>query len=276
MIAVLFGVLTRIVSNSSLNVFQKILTSKGAKSSAVNFCTYFGLTVLGVLLFPFFQGLNYTSELMENFLCVGLLGALGNFFIIKALSLGELSSLAPINSYKPVVALIIAFLYLGEQPSLWAVFGIFLIIFGTYIIYDFKKLNNRTAFYYRIFALIFSGSEAVFIKKIILLTNIHTSFFLWALSGLIFCSLFLLGAKEKIKIPSIKEQLFLIFFVGIMQYSTNFVFAHMKVSYALALFQLSTLLSVFLGVNIFKEKNLRRKIAASIIMIMGAVIIILA
>ena len=81
------------------------------------------------------------------------------------------------------------------------------------------------------------------------------------------------GKKPEIK--SYKYQLFLIFAVGIMQYSTNFVFACMNVSYALALFQLSTLLSVFLGANIFKEKNLKNKIIGSVIMVIGAVILIL-
>ena len=50
----------------------------------------------------------------------------------------------------------------------------------------------------------------------------------------------------------------------------------MNVSYALALFQLSTLFSVFLGVNIFNEKGLIRKLIASVIMIAGAVVIILS
>ena len=49
----------------------------------------------------------------------------------------------------------------------------------------------------------------------------------------------------------------------------------MNVAYALALFQLSTILSVFLGANVFKEKELTRKLLASFIMILGAVIIIL-
>ena len=49
----------------------------------------------------------------------------------------------------------------------------------------------------------------------------------------------------------------------------------MNVSYALALFQLSTLLSIFLGVNIFKEKGLIKKLIASLIMIVGAIVIIL-
>ena len=60
-----------------------------------------------------------------------------------------------------------------------------------------------------------------------------------------------------------------------MQYSTNFVFAKMNVAYALALFQLSTLLSVFLGVSIFKEKNLKKKLIGSLIMITGAILILL-
>ena len=48
-----------------------------------------------------------------------------------------------------------------------------------------------------------------------------------------------------------------------------------NVSYALAFFQLSTILSVFLGVNIFKERDLKNKIIGSLIMIFGAICIIL-
>ena len=61
-----------------------------------------------------------------------------------------------------------------------------------------------------------------------------------------------------------------------MQYSTNFVFSKMNVSYALALFQLSTILSVFLGVNIFNEEGLKRKLLGSLIMVIGAAFIILS
>ena len=82
-------------------------------------------------------------------------------------------------------------------------------------------------------------------------------------------------AKHKPIIKSIKAQLLLVLFVGIMQYSTNYVFANMNVSYALALFQLSTILSVFLGANIFQEKNFKEKLVGSIIMAIGAIVIIL-
>ena len=60
-----------------------------------------------------------------------------------------------------------------------------------------------------------------------------------------------------------------------MQYTTNYVFARMNVAYALALFQLSTLVSLFLGVNFFDEKGFVKKLIASLIMLCGATIIIL-
>ena len=273
MLYILSGIFARIFSNSYLNVFQKILTTKGNKPSVVNLFTYFGLSLLCLTLIPFFR-ISVSHELVLNFIIMGILGALGNYFIIKALSLGELSSIAPINSYKPIVAMIIAFFYLKEIPSLSAITGILLIIFGTYILYQ-KGEFNKKAILYRVFALIFSGSEAVFIKKIILLTNIPTSFALWAVAGLVFSFIFAMCSKHSLKLPQIKELSLLVLSVAIMQYSTNYVFSKINVSYALALFQLSTLLSVYLGANIFHEEGLKRKIAASVIMIIGAVVIIL-
>lgn len=274
MIPTLIGVTARILSNSFLNVFQKLLTEKGNKSSVINFYTYLGLSIIG--LFLICEKIPIISQdLIINFLVMGILGALGNFFIIKSLSIGELSSIAPINSYKPLVALIIAFIYLGELPSIIALLGISLIIFGTFYLYSEKSNFNSKAVFYRTLALIFSGSEAVFIKKVLLLTNVPISFALWAFSGFLFAIIFLIFSKNVPKINSAKYQIFLIIMVALMQYSTNFVFSKINVSSALALFQLSTILSVFLGANVFHECNLKRKLAASAIMILGAIIIIL-
>ena len=267
------GILIRIVSNSYLNVFQKILTNFGQKSSVINFYTYLGLFLISLI---FISQINFSFDLFFYFIIMGLLGGLGNYFIIKALSIGELSSLAPINSYKPIVSLFFGIIFLKEIPSLRALFGIFFIILGTYFVLGKNKTSiNKLAIIYRILALIFSGTEAIFIKKIILMTSVFNSFILWALSGFIFSLIFLLFSKTKPTIKSYKYQILLILAVAIMQYSTNFVFSKINVSYALALFQLSTILSVFLGVNIFKEKDLKNKIIGSLIMLFGAVCIIL-
>ena len=269
MIFTCLGILIRIFSNSYLNVFQKVLTNRGQKSSVINFYTYLGLSIAGIFF------LNKTSaEVLPLAAVMGLLGALGNYFIIKALSVGELSTLAPINSYKPVVALIAGLIFLKEVPSIEDICGIVLIIAGTYFVLNTKGASNKKAVFYRVLALIFSASEAVVIKKIIQLSGVTNTFILWSLSGLLFSFLFMILSKNKPEIKSYKYQFLLILSVGIMQYATNYVFANMNVSSALALFQLSTILSVFLGANIFHEKNLKRKLAGSIIMVIGAIIII--
>jgi drug/metabolite transporter (DMT)-like permease len=60
-----------------------------------------------------------------------------------------------------------------------------------------------------------------------------------------------------------------------MQLTTNYVLDHMPVGYALALFQLSTIVSVLLGYRIFKEGEIAKKLLGSAIMLVGSVLIIL-
>jgi drug/metabolite transporter (DMT)-like permease len=48
----------------------------------------------------------------------------------------------------------------------------------------------------------------------------------------------------------------------------------MPVGYALALFQLSIIVTVWLGHRIFGEANLRQKLIGSIIMLTGSVLIL--
>ena len=271
----IFAIIVRILSNSYLNVFQKLLTGLGQKSSVVNFYTYLGLGILSLLIMSL-NSVIFSRELLLNALVMGAFGALGNYFIIKALSIGELSTLAPINSYKPVVALLVGLVYLKEIPSLNALYGIFLIIAGTYFIFDRRNIEyNGKAVIYRVLALICSGTEAVFIKKIILLTDVTGAFVYWVLAGLVFAAIFALPARKNLKIKSYKYQICLILAVALMQYATNIVFSRMNVAYALALFQLSTLYSVFLGASIFHEQNFRRKILAALVMSAGAASIIL-
>lgn len=273
MISLIVSVFIRIFSNSYLNVFQKFLTQKKENPSVVNFYTYLGLTVIAL---SFCHKPIYSVEILPYVLTMGFLGALGNYFIVKALSYGELSTLAPINSYKPIVALVLGFFLINETPGYKEILGIILIIIGTLILGGSKLFLNKATMY-RFIALVLLGTEAIFIKKVILLTDINSTFLYWVGTGMFFALFFAIISKHAIRInkPNIKYQLALIVMVGLMQYSTTYIFEKMNVAYALALFQLSTIVSVFLGVNIFKEKKLVRKLIASIIMILGAIMIIL-
>lgn len=80
---------------------------------------------------------------------------------------------------------------------------------------------------------------------------------------------------KRIKIQDLSSYFYLVLCIGTMQYTTNYVFDHMEVGYALALFQLSTIVSIFLGYRIFKEENITKKLIGSVIMVAGSVMIIL-
>jgi drug/metabolite transporter (DMT)-like permease len=76
------------------------------------------------------------------------------------------------------------------------------------------------------------------------------------------------------KYSHIYSLIFLLF--TIMQIATLITFQKTFVSYALALFQLSSLISVFLGHHVLKEGNFLPRVAGSLIMIGGALLIITA
>jgi drug/metabolite transporter (DMT)-like permease len=60
---------------------------------------------------------------------------------------------------------------------------------------------------------------------------------------------------------------------GLMQLCTIIVLGGLQVGYALALFQMSTLVSVFLGYRLFQERNILGRLTGSVVMIAGAVMI---
>lgn len=219
---------------------------------------------------------------------VGFLGALGNGFLIKALQDGELSVLGPINSYKPIFGLLFAFILLKELPTFWSGIGIALILLGTFFLFDTSKDKFHIAFFknksiqYRFAALFCCSLEAVFIKKLILLSTIWDTFVVWCFCGAFFSFLFLkimnLDIKRELKILRSRNATYIIkvvICIGMMQFTTNYIFQHMDVSSALAIFQLSALVSVFLGSYYFQEKDVFKKFIGAAIMMLGAIFIIL-
>lgn len=278
---VLLALILRIFSNPLANVFQKKLTSNYG-SFTVNTVTYGGLSIL---MIPFILNISgIPSAVWFYGILGGLLGALGNAALVKSLSLGDLSVLGPINAYKSVVAMVFGIFLLKEIPSLPGILAIGLIIWGSYFVFDTVEekfspaVFKRKDIQFRFLALIFTALEALMIKQVIILSDITTSFVFWCCFGFLFSLIFALMKKEKLHVPD-KQSCFqfagLISMFGIMQITTNYVFKNMNVSYALALFQLSSMLNVIFGYKFFKETHLLKKLLGTIIMITGAVIIIL-
>ena len=270
------AVIIRITSNSLTNVFQKKLTLYRENPVSVNCINYLILSCLSIPLLYFID----FSQLNRNFwlyaTCGGICGALCNCFMVMALKRGELSVLGPINSYKAIIGLIFGVLILHEIPNIYGFLGMLLIIFGSYFIFDeagfgiFKRKDIK----YRIYALIFSAIEAVFIKKVIILSSITTSFAASSFMGFLF-SLFIMKYlyRTKFKLPETKSfQYYILTAIcfALMTFSTAYVFKYLNVAYALSLFQLSIIINVILGYQLFREKKLIKKLIGSLIILIGS------
>jgi drug/metabolite transporter (DMT)-like permease len=217
----------------------------------------------------------------------GIAGALGNGFLVKAINDGELSVLGPVNSYKSVVGIIGGIILLGEIPSLWGIAGVALIIYGSYFVLDTTKerftfaLLKRSDIQFRLIAMVLTAIEAVFLKKIIIASSSTIAFLSWCCFGALFSFILLffyrLDFRTEVKktgITDIRKFALLITCIGTMQFTTNYTFEHMPVGYSLSLFQLSAIVSVFFGYRFFKERDIRKKLLGSFIMIIGSVLII--
>ncbi|HIT91321.1 MAG TPA: EamA family transporter [Candidatus Stercorousia faecigallinarum] len=273
------AIFIRVAANSLSNVFQKKLAFEGENPVIVNFINYSLLSLLSVplLFFVDYSAVNLTFLLYA--LAGGLTGAVCNCFMVMALEKGELSVLGPINSYKAVIGLIFGMFILHEIPNMYGIMGILLIISGSYFILESPGALMKKDIQYRIYALIFSAIEAVFIKKVIILSSITASFITSSFLGAIFSFIIMnIFSSSKLKLPVKRHSIMYVLTAlcfGLMTFTTAYVFKYMNVGCALSLFQLSIIINVILGYKLFNEKNLIKKLFGSLIILIGSATILI-
>lgn len=62
------------------------------------------------------------------------LGVLATLSYIKALEVSELSFVSPLSSLSPILLILTGFIFLGEVPSLYGLFGMIFIVIGVYVL----------------------------------------------------------------------------------------------------------------------------------------------
>ncbi len=284
----LLAVMIRILINPLSNVLQKQITIKGQHPLFINLATYTLLAFISIFLVFDISIQSLDTEFWIYSIAGGITGALGNGFIVKALEKGELSVLGPINAYKSIVGMLFAYLLIKEVPNVWGIAGMLFIIIGSYFVLDTTEekfswqLFKTPAIQYRLAALILTGIQAVLDKKVIEHSNLTIAFAGWSIFGAGFSFIFILFTKVSIQkeFKNIHRAILIKYFllvitVGLMLASTNYTLSHMPVGYALALFQLSILLSVVLGHRFFNEMHLFKKLIGATIMVIGSALIIL-
>ena len=290
MLTALF-VAARIIANPVSNVFQKQLAQRSAHPVFIIGATHALLTlaVLPLLCGP--VGLALPAEFWGNMVLCALLAVAGNVLLVQALKSTDLSVLGPLNAYKAVISLVLGVFIIGEVPTAMGLAGVLLILAGSGLVVDREPgVSRQNAFVHffrgrgvqlRFAALALAAAEAVFLKKALLLASPLTTFVWWSILGVPVAALaiVLLLRKETGKEILLMRRhwrsfLWLAITTGVMQLTTLLTFGKLQVGYSLALFQLSTLISVFLGYHYFQEGNMRKRLAGTLVMMAGAVLIV--
>ncbi|KAB7732229.1 EamA family transporter [Rudanella paleaurantiibacter] len=283
------AILVRIVANPLANVFQKQLTERSAEPLFVTAATYGFLSLVCLAVVTLERLVGLSTAFWTNMTACAVLSVLGNVFLVRAMRIGDLSVLGPINAYKAVVSMLVGLVLLDEQPTLAGLTGIGLIVAGSYVVLRQPGASSplsmavfgRADVRLRVLALLCSAVDGVFLKKAIVVSSPLTAFSYWCLLGFGLSMGWILLAQRahcasQLRVLWTQRATYLLLFlsIGLMQVSTNIAFEGTSVGYALALFQTSALLSVLFGYQFFGEQNIMRKLLGAGVMVIGASLII--
>jgi uncharacterized membrane protein len=226
-----------------------------------------------------------------NLTMCAVLAVAGNGLLVAALRRTDLSILGPINAYKAVVGLGLGVVLIDELPTLPGLAGVGLTVLGSVLVVDrtpgqgrrnaFGAFLRDSGVQLRFAALVCSATEAVFLKRTIAHSSPVVALYGWVILGLALAApaaLVLLRERLAAQLRQVPREWraygLLAAATGVMQLATLLAFDRLQVGYSLALFQLSTVVSVVFGAHFFAEQHVRRRLIGSAVMMAGAILIV--
>ena len=287
-----FLIAGRVLASSGANLVQKQLTQRGVDPLLIVAASF---VVLSVLVLPAVAVVPMAGLGLAFWGAVALsamFDAPGNAMLVASVRHTDLSLIGPLNAYKPVVAMGLAVVVVGEVPSAQGLLGVGIILSGSLFLSPggegvglraLQALARDRGVQLRFGSLVLTASAAVFLKKALLVAPPMPTFIAWAwLNVPVALACYLVLARPSVAVvrrstrPNIGRLVGVAVLFLLMQYCTLEVFAQMPVAYALALFQLSALVNVFFGYRYFQEVNILPRALGSAIMIIGAAVLLLA
>jgi drug/metabolite transporter (DMT)-like permease len=258
-----------------------------AKYSA-RFATWatFTFSLPFVLVFLWYSGIP--PIVWKDFLPATLVSFIINIFawnlFYRALKSSSLSNTMPFTAFTPLFLIPVAFLWLGEIPDIKGIAGILFIILGAYGIHLqsrnllepfinlFKDKGSRLML---LVALIWSVSATA--EKVAVLSS---SQFFYGSVILLLLSLayfpLILKERKEVALGKNLPNLFLLGLIsGLLMVFQFTALKYLYASYVIAFKRSGIIVSVFLGVILFKEKNALKNIISSILMIVGVFLILI-
>lgn len=220
-----------------------------------------------------------------------VLNVVATIFLYKALKSGDLSLVSPLLSFTPAFLIVTSFVILHELPSLLGVFGIALIVVGSYILHwaffgesivnVFSRFRSDPASMYMLAVAFIFSISGNFDK----LASLHgTPVFASAIIDIsLGTSLLVLGLLLKKRAGDVAYSgtirwqwlvlLGMLFALG--TWAQNTALTIQIVPYVMAVARLNIIFSVLYGFFLFREHNILWRFVGSMVMLLGIALIVL-
>lgn len=286
----LLVVLGRVFFSAFANVFQKKLAHRGLHPFFIVMLSYLVLALICLPLLWIVNPFQLPSSFWPNIFLAALLDMAGTLYLVMSLSKTDLSVFGPLNAYKVIISMFLAMIFIGEVPNIQGFIGIFVIVAGSYFLVPTKThiginglfhLLAEKGVQYRFLSIILFSIGTLPLKNAVVIGGALPTTIFWCLIGfpLAVAAYFIFIKNSFSKsIDDAKEHISPFLCLGalifLMQYMTMIVLSKLLIAYALALFQLSMVLHVFLGYRIFNEQHIKRRLIASLVMIIGSLLVL--
>jgi drug/metabolite transporter (DMT)-like permease len=221
----------------------------------------------------------------------------GNLLLLRSIQRTDLSIFGPLSSYKPIVGMLLGWWILAEVPTVFGVIGTSIVLAGSLLLTDRPRNGKKTdgtklgvrnpGVRDRLLAVALTAAGSIFLKLAMQHQDALTCLSAWSLMSWLMALAWLgsdvlvsrrspTATPRFIRIACQSRVLSIAVSMIAMQWLTIAVFQVLHVGYALALFQLGSLVSVYLGHRLFGEVDFWRRMLAASIMFVGASLIVLA
>ncbi|MFA6451233.1 MAG: EamA family transporter [bacterium] len=283
-------VAARVISGPLSDLYKKRLAERNADPLYIVLFTYAFITVAAAAALFLLPIPTAGAAFWRHIVLASVFDTAGMVLVVMSLGVTDLSVFGPLNAYKPALALALGAAFLHEKPGPTGLAGVAIIVAGSILLgyapgearRSISEMAKSHGVWFRLSGIASFCVGVIFLKKAVVESSPFTTLFFWAAFGLAICVACAPAFRPRAFSANIKllrrhagDYAMVCLLMGIMQAMTLLAFRMMFVGYALALFQLSAILSILFGHRFFGEKHIAFRLASAAIMSAGALLIVL-
>jgi drug/metabolite transporter (DMT)-like permease len=285
---IIYAFISAFFAATSIIISKKVL--KKEHSMEFSATLKFILLLFSLSLLPFIDFSIITPKQIIFTAIISIFSVIAFLALAKAIRHAEVSSISPLLVLSPGVIAIISFVFLKEPLTFLQISGISLLIVGAYVLESknhqrildpFRNLVKSKWSKYALLTVLLYGFSSTFERYLLGSLKMEVPPYLFLLSLFMAINLFILltifhngykGVVHGLKKGKVWIAI-IAFLTFAMLFSQFQAVATTQASLVIAIKRTSTLLVIILGGEFFHEKNILKKILASIIMIAGVILI---